>query len=369
MDENQSTEISLSEMVKILFSKKFLIITVVLIALIGGCLLGALKAPVPGYGTQLQFSITSKPLDATTLHLLSSESFIEQLLLDENGLPLSADRDSEAYKKAAAAKAAYDEKLARRREIEEDQVKANQEYDNAKALLETATVEYNHAVNIYTSYLEMQAPNLLPSYETMLLELAANVQAKQDAYNIARVAHDQARKVCNDLSAENSLLSKTVIELEGEKNEAASALINEWRRAEKTKEEMALVQEGVTFEYPFESTDKITNHLLFVNISLQDEELANRVIDRVIEYMPEFMGDTNGIQRGNECVLVSTFHSLDRTNTFQWAVDAVVYGAVGAFLAFVVISFIVVCVELVRKNMDPADKKPKKEKKNQKADA
>lgn len=358
MDENKNTEVGLADIVKVLVSKKVLIITIVLIALVAGAVLGVWSAPKPGYGTQIQFSITSRSLDTTFLHQLSTENFLEQLLLDENGLPAPADPDNpgEAYVKAAAAKQAYDEILQRRRQIDKEMVAVSLRLSDAQLTMDAAGTEFSHAVEVFTAF--VAAPNV-PSdhYTEDVARLQADLDAKSAAYNAARQNYDTIRRESDELSNQKSRLSYEIMELEETKNTTAAALLNEWRSTDEVQAQVKLLKKGVTFEYPFESTDKVTNCLLYINISLNDEKLAEQVVDRLIEYMPEFVNDTNGIHVGEECVLVSTFHNLERVNTMRWGINGALFGGIAAVAALVVICVVALCSELLRKTMAPVEKK------------
>lgn len=361
MDENNSKEISLVDMVKTLLRRKWLIICITVVALLAGAALGVWKAPAPSYGTQVQFSITAITLDENALYQFRSEAFIEQLLLDENGLPAPADpkNPGEAYLAAAAARDAYMVKLTRRNELEKDLVNVSHRLSDAQISFDDASVDYTHSSNIYTSYLGMQVPTA--NYEDKLNELAADVQAKEEIYKEARQSYYAIKQESNELNAEKNLLNQQIRELQKVKNETADVLLSEWRQDETVQKEIAELKNSITFQYPSQTTKDYTNVLVFVNVTSGDVDLANRVVERLIEYMPEFVGDTDGMNVGNECVLVSTFHSVEKVDTTSWLSSGIKYAVVAAVAAFVVICLAVVFVDYFRTLLSSDAKKAENE--------
>ena len=107
MVENQMSrgEITWVDILKMLAKKAKLIAWITLLALVLGAAAGVGVAMVSNatYGTQVEFYISSEERNSYILSLISSDSFSEKLLLDENGLP-ETDKGSNAYNEALAAK-------------------------------------------------------------------------------------------------------------------------------------------------------------------------------------------------------------------------------------------------------------------------
>ena len=273
MEENIRTqeEISLAEIFKILWRKvKVLIFALVIGAIFGGSLGVLTTFNEKYYGTTVEFYVNPKKdenqinnesqygvygaygrhvMDNMT-KLLGSESFAEQLLLDDDGLPtkfLSDENRAEIDAKIAEAGTP----LA----IKKSAVKTA---DDARTAMAEAQVVYNQKAKEWETELQILVAGsatvveIETAREQCLGEAKRALESAQDAKELAELAETKAIEDAN-----------TAVE-------AVRAL---WRETELYEELIVTVTESINYRYYDEEetdVDDLARSFIYVNVWLTD---------------------------------------------------------------------------------------------------
>ena len=178
-ENNVYQEIDFFDMISALLKKAKLIICLTLVlALVGGGL-GVFRAILANnsYGTNAEFYVYSDKGNNHILSLIKSDSFAENLLLDEYGLP-DAYKDTDEYKQAYEATlkvvAAREELELLQDAVEEYPIKVNEAQRKAS---EAKTI-YDEIYNMLSMYKASDASVLigeaLYKHNAKIAELAKN---------------------------------------------------------------------------------------------------------------------------------------------------------------------------------------------------
>ena len=348
MEENIRTqeEISLAEIFKILWRKvKVLIFALVIGAIFGGSLGVLTTFNEKYYGTTVEFYVNPKKdenqinnesqygvygaygrhvMDNMT-KLLGSESFAEQLLLDDDGLPtkfLSDENRAEIDAKIAEAGTP----LA----IKKSAVKTA---DDARTAMAEAQVVYNQKAKEWETELQILVAGsatvveIETAREQCLGEAKRNLETAQDAKELAELAETKAIEDAN-----------TAVE-------AVRAL---WRETELYEELIVTVTESINYRYYDEEetdVDDLARSFIYVNVSvLNDEELANDLFDQLLVMLPRYVEKNMAIPSGyigTNCQRITRLNEVEQTNSgymLKTAIkSALLFGAVALVIASVVV--------------------------------
>ena len=352
MEENIRTqeEISLAEIFKILWRKvKVLIFALVIGAIFGGSLGVLTTFNEKYYGTTVEFYVNPKKdenqinnesqygvygaygrhvMDNMT-KLLGSESFAEQLLLDDDGLPtkfLSDENRAEIDAKIAEAGTP----LA----IKKSAVKTA---DDARTAMAEAQVVYNQKAKEWETELQILVAGsatvveIETAREQCLGEAKRALESAQDAKELAELAETKAIEDAN-----------TAVE-------AVRAL---WRETELYEELIVTVTESINYRYYDETetdVDDLARSFIYVNVSvLNDEELANDLFDQLLVMLPRYVEKNMAIPSGyigTNCQRITRLNEVEQTNSGYMLKTAIKYALLFGAVALVIASVVVIVID------------------------
>ena len=352
MEENIRTqeEISLAEIFKILWRKvKVLIFALVIGAIFGGSLGILTTFNEKYYGTTVEFYVNPKKdenqinnesqygvygaygrhvMDNMT-KLLGSESFAEQLLLDDDGLPtkfLSDENRAEIDAKIAEAGTP----LA----IKKSAVKTA---DDARTAMAEAQVVYNQKAKEWETELQILVAGsatvveIETAREQCLGEAKRALETAQDAKELAELAETKAIEDAN-----------TAVE-------AVRAL---WRETELYEELIITVTESINYRYYDETetdVDDLARSFIYVNVSvLNDEELANDLFDQLLVMLPRYVEKNMAIPSGyigTNCQRITRLNEVEQTNSGYMLKTAIKYALLFGAVALVIASVVVIVID------------------------
>lgn len=352
MEENIRTqeEISLAEIFKILWRKvKVLIFALVIGAIFGGSLGVLTTFNEKYYGTTVEFYVNPKKdenqinnesqygvygaygrhvMDNMT-KLLGSESFAEQLLLDDDGLPtkfLSDENRAEIDAKIAEAGTP----LA----IKKSAVKTA---DDARTAMAEAQVVYNQKAKEWETELQILVAGgatvveIETAREQCLGEAKRALETAQDAKELAELAETKAIEDAN-----------TAVE-------AVRAL---WRETKLYEELIVTVTESINYRYYDEEetdVDDLARSFIYVNVSvLNDEELANDLFDQLLIMLPRYVEKNMAIPSGyigTNCQRITRLNEVEQTNSGYMLKTAIKYALLFGAVALVIASVVVIIID------------------------
>lgn len=379
-DTRREDGVTLSEVFKILWKNIKLLLIVFLIGAVLGSSLGFLTSfKVKEYGTRIEFYVNpkrDKNATATSesqygiygaygshvmdnmIKLLSSESFAEQLMTDEKGLPpVGISEKLDGLRKTAEDALAEVEAEEEKIEIATENVlacnekisKKNEELSALSKELSLLSAEESKALSIYLSYVEAGA-------DTTVAEAAwETAKAARVAKQVEVTAKEAELKIEKDNLKEANDAVETAEEAVEEKIEIASdavqASLEEWRVVDENyKERLLKIKNSVSFSYFDEKADSGTSFarsFIYVDIKVDgDEDFAKDLCARIKTKIPSYVeanmtvpsgyNSTNckKITRIDEAVLLNENFTLTRTLVFGVLLS--VLSAVGASIVLVV---------------------------------
>ena len=389
MEETVKTEegISLIDLVKLLLSKiKLLIVLTLVGAILGGAFGFVTTYGQDYYGTLVRFYINPKRAESITdntsqygvygaygkhvmdnmTKLLSSESFAERLLVEENGLPKGGINDAIDAKRVvalAAIKVVDDErKLEEAQEehildIAEAIKDLNDDITLAKKDETFFEKRLTEAQNEYASFITAMGES--NSAEAKALQKAvADAKAKRD---VATAAREQLEEELNEqkdyLETANETL-ETIQETLAEKMEIASEAIEktlvEWRKTPSYEAGITAIQNAVRYSYleegeELENANDLARSFIRVNISvLQNQEFAEKLLNLIIEIVPEFVKENMAVPSGYEgtnCEPSTRIHKIKLLNPNYSTSQTIKYALLMAFLTLVVACVAVILID------------------------
>ena len=352
MEENIRTqeEISLAEIFKILWRKVKVLIFALVIGVIFGGSLGVLTTfNERYYGTTVEFYVNPKKdenqisnesqygvygaygrhvMDNMT-KLLGSESFAEQLLLDDDGLPtqfLSDENRAEIDAKIAEAgtplaikKSAIKTAEKARQAVAEAQVAYNEKAKEWETELQVLVAGNATVVEIETAR------------EQCLGEAKRALETAQDAKELAELAETKAIEDAN-----------TAVE-------AVRAL---WRETERYEELIITVTESINYRYYDETetdVDDLARSFIYVNVSvLNDEELANDLFDQLLVMLPRYVEKNMAIPSGyigTNCQRITRLNEVEQTNSGHMLKTSIKYALLFGAVSLVIASVVVIVID------------------------
>ncbi|MBQ8283746.1 MAG: hypothetical protein IJX75_01500 [Clostridia bacterium] len=394
MEETVKTEegISLIDLVKLLLSKiKLLIVLTLVGAIIGGAFGFITTYGQDYYGTLVRFYINPKRSESVTENtsqygvygaygkhvmdnmtkLLSSESFAERLLVEENGLPKEGINSAIDEKRVVALaainvvdgvrseKEAWEEAIL---DIAEQIKDLNEDITEAKKDESFFEKRLSEAQNEYASFIT--AIGNADSAEAKALQKAvADAKAKRD------IAADTRTQLEEELNTQKEYLEtanetlETIQENLAEKmeiaNEAIEATLVEWRKTPSYEKGITAIQSAVRYSYleegeELENANDLARSFIRVNISvLQNQEFAEKLLNLIIETVPEFVKENMAVPSGYEgtnCEPSTRIHKIKLLNPNYSMSQTVKYAALMA-----VLTLIIACVAVIL--IDRSDKR------------
>ena len=358
--QRNNTTLSGWEIFNMLRKKLVLIICITVAAAILGAAATTLYILTFGnFGTEVSFHVSPADNSQSLLSLLKSESFSEKLLLDENGLPPRAECNAADYDAALASIVAVNAARERKQEakeilnmipysfalIQEKYNELSKEYSENYNLLDTYKSAYDGSHETHAEKIK--------EYEQKLAEAAAAKHAyEQSTYNPALQEKLQAEKEM----AESTLALKEARELS---NELIEKVLEPWRENKDVKKKVALIQNGVSFEYekmtvPANSSVQEADNYAFLTISVsipKNEEFAIEVVEKIKSNTPQFVEQTIERFTGTTkaiCTIISPYSSVDNMDAKGLVLKVGLIGAAAGIVALAGTCFVIVLVNMTK---------------------
>ena len=349
-------EFSLKEIFKTLIPKIKVIIAIVIIgAVLGGCVGVARTYAGSSLGTTLEFYVNPKRGDDTEngnsqygvygaygMHvmdnitkLLNSDSFAEELLLGDHGLPIETVLAKESDRTAIDAKIAeamgpITETEAAKLALEEaEETLTEKKLDHANATSLASKLNSN-----YLSLISSTNPKEEEVAEAKRLSEEASAAEEQAKYE-HEAAEQEAKLKKNEYQAKQKL-SMAKIE----------AVLQLWRKTDVYKEHIEIMKESVVYSYYRDdeiqvgtSAEALAKSFIYVDIRVTRDELtAQFVYDRVNEVLPRYVQANMAIPAGyigTNCVKITRLDGIESVSTMQIIASGVKVAALCGVLAFV----------------------------------
>ena len=352
-------ELTLGEIFKILWRKVKLLLLVLLIGVVAGGGFGVLTTfSEKYYGTAMEFYVNptkegaqvegnseygvygtySRPVMDNIVRLLASESFAEQLLLNEKGMPKFYDeKPSEALEEAVTKAEPY--KIA---EI------------NAKKVLNDARIA---TVKAQVAYSERE--------EEWEIEKAVNGadESEKTAF-FEDVTKDLVNARLTEKNAENDF--KKAYEDAKEFTEEVYKLYRETAIYQKY---ISVIKNSVSYNYykdkDFDSVDSLAKSFIYVEISvLGDEEFAKVLYEQLLVVLPEYVMEKMPVPTGfsgTSCQRITRMDQVKRTNNGHVIKSAIKYALILGVVSLGIACVTVVIIERSRKKTEDSASHPSKE--------
>ena len=355
MEENIRTqeEISLGDIFRILLRKIKVLVLALVIGAVVGAGFGVVRTyNVKYYGTTMQFYVNPKKdsasvtsdsqygvygaysslvMDAIT-KLLGSESFAEELMLDEDGIPLASVLPTGENREVIdAAIAEAQAPIAKAKE-------ATEAADAARLATAEAQVAYNSAKSDYDK--------LIGSNMTTEIELAG----------AALTAATTALENAEDVQAAAELKEEDAWE---DANEKLETVWTEWRKSTVYRNYVQTIVSSVSYSYYDESeadnTTNLAKSFIYVSIDvLNNEGFANFLFERINVVLPEYVEAKMTVPSGyvgTNCQRITRLDEVARTNEGNMASTALKYGLILGAAALIVACVVVIVVDRSNKKL------------------
>ncbi len=365
--------IRLSDIFRLLLSKiKYLVLAIVIGGILGGVFAVWRTYDVNYYGTSVEFYVNPEnPTEGTNnesqygvygaygrhvmdnmIKLLSSESFIEKMILGGTDLPAKEGWATPAEEEALGLK----DKLT---------VAENADLDGIQSLLESALSVKNDKYETYTDKLSDLHKEWEKLYES---DDVKNKNFNEAEYATLDVGDAKFQLLHNTYDAMKEAKASYQLASEDydEKRQAkqvAGGLIEEaldaWRQTAKYKATLAKYDQALSFSYLQSEDDtadanNLARSFIYVKISvLNDKALANELLGKVKTLVPAYVEENMTVPagyQGTNCQRITRTDDIYLTNPRYTTKQAVKYGlAVGAA------ALLIVCVVIII--LDKSDKR------------
>ena len=351
-------ELTFKEILKTLIPKTKILIVILLIgAVLGGCVGVASSYAEQFYGTEIVFYVSPKPgadsgkndsqygvygaygwhvMDNIT-KLLSSESFAEELLLGENGLPIESileketDRTQLDEKIAKAMGPISDAEAAKKLVDEADEVLSQKKLEYANASSEAAKANSN-----YLSLVSAKADAELIEAARLVSEDTASKE-QQKKHELDAAEQDRQLKYNDYQVKHNNSLSQI------------EDVLGIWRTSEVYREYVELISRSVKYSFYDDtdlkvgtSTETLAKSFIYVNINVSESvELADFVYDRVTEVLPRYVRENMAVPSGyagTNCQRISRLDEIKQAETGALLVTAIGWAVASGILAFIIVA-------------------------------
>ena len=348
-------ELSFKEILKTLLPKlKMLLIILLIGAVLGGCIGVARTYAMRYYGTTVEFYVNPKPDDDVKnndsqfgvygaygwhvmdnmIKLLSSESFAEEMLLGDNGLPIEsvlakeADRTAIDEKIAEAMGPIGDAEAAKQAEIAAEEFLAEKKLAHANASSIAAKANSN-----YLSLVSAKAD-------------ADEIAAAKKASDDAAAAEQQAKHELDAAEQDKQLKSYDYQAKHKQSLGKIEAVLAIWRETEVYEEYIELITKSVKYTFYNDtdiqvgnSTEALAKSFIYVRISVsQNQEIAQFVYDRVNEVLPRYVQANMAVPSGyvgTNCQRITRLDDIEQMDSGELLTAAIKYAVVLGALAFI----------------------------------
>lgn len=362
--QNNEEGLSLIQIIRVLLDKIKLLILVVLIGGICGGAFGIWRTiDMKYYGTSIEFYVNpEKPTNVgnssnltanavgsqygvygaygrhvmdAIVKLLSSESFTEQLMLEENGLPsteLYPNLDETKYVNAENALKKAEAAWKKAAEFDAPLAEA---LDNLNDFWIEAGLSGTFSESGYNNLISKQEFTI-PSY-------------LKDAYEHFRGVNEQR----NDAIQKATTVQK-------DSDAIVEILLEEWREHPQYVSTLDKFQGAVKYSYlgdneDIEDANNLARSFLYVNINvLNDEEFAKDLLIRVKRAVPEYV-EKNMIvptdYEGTSCTRITRTDDIRRTNPHYRRNQSIKYAVLAAAAAGVIAAVLIIILDAQDKRL------------------
>ncbi len=399
MTERQTQEknggISLVEVFKLLLGKIKYLIAALLLGCVVGSVLSLFKTVnVRYYGTRVEFYVNPKKTEdlaeeedgkynvygaygraamENLIALLSSESFIEKMILNGEVLPqkdawVNVDNPAEVALdvngKIDNARAKLDELSGNKAQLKA--LLAERESKSALLAKKKTVLEQRWSALSYANMPGAEEPVVkntgFNEYEYTVKiggvtkesnpELYVLVQDTQTAYG----EWDAIRKEIEGKDVEIASKREEITEKEAEKDAVVEVALEAWRQTELYQTTMEDYLPALRFSYmeTSSSTSSTVQSFIHVDISvLNDKAFANEIFERVKTVVPEFVRNkmavpSNGEYIGTYCERITRMDGIGRTNPDYVKDTLIKYGLLAGVLALLLACGVVLIVDRVQ---------------------
>ena len=358
MEEKVQAEegISLLDLVKLLLSKIKLLILVVLIAGIAGGSFALWRFYETKYfGTKVEFYVNpDKPKDVATeggsqygvygaygrhvmdniVKLLSSESFAEQLMLEENGLPTNA----ENYWETETEEFGLEEKINHADTVLRA---AKKEMTAAEKLVQAKT---DAVALLNTEWRKLAGDTPFSEFEYNKLDKSgAEYASLVNAYNVAKQKTEEANTAVTN-----------ALKVQEQADAVREEVLVEWRKTSKYLTMLSRFKSSASYSYlqtgeDVDDANNLARSFIYVTISvLGDEAFANDLLERVRRVVPSYVEENMAIPSdytGTNCQRITRTDAIVRTNPNFRTKQVIKYGILLAAVAFLVACVAIIIVD------------------------
>jgi primosomal protein N'' len=369
MEENNTKEISLIDLIK-LFQKKFkaLVLIALIAAIVGGAAGVFLNITGATYSADLEIYMTPADGSDRLLYDLRSGRFAEQLLLEENGLPAKELCNAADYE--AAERLLTELEVIRQARIDKHEEISRYYTSDIEHQYAVLTNEYNNILSVLKMYKDAQTDGLVN--ESHLAVIADYERRLQEAEDEKKAYYDEVySKVENkkiQMNTELAELSDQLSDKREEAEEAVEKVLAAWRDNEDVAKQVTAILKFATYEYHklsyFEketqadkNEDDESLHRGYIKIQLvvpasaipegalegmdYVEDLIDRYNNRMGDYVEDYLEKATGAYEA-KCTVISPIVNIETTESavigeaVKFAAIAGIAGGVLAYLFFVV---------------------------------
>ncbi len=397
MEQHQETQVeeglNLVGIFKLLLSKaKILLLTVLIGGILGGAFAVWQTVDVNHYGTRAEFYINPETKRDTTeennsqygvygaygkhvmdnmVKLLNSESFAEQMILNGEQLPekdvwVNADDQKEVAlglnTKIDAANYELNKLIFEQETLEtllearavnaKELAKEKEALDNAWAGL------YYTNKNIVTSPTFTEHAYRSSTIESIVEGDAeyATVRPTKEAYKAWSERRDAIDVQDDDIESQEEL----IIPLQESTEEVVELALEAWRQTAKYKDTLVKYSEAVEFTYlqdneSSSNANDFARSFIYVDIFvMNDQDFAEEVFERVKTIVPSYVEKNMTVPSGyvgTNCKRITRTDDITLTNPGYTTSQAIKYGILAAFAAFVIACVVVIFVDKMDKRL------------------
>ena len=369
--EEKGLEISLLDFVRVL-KKQF--VKILIVALVAAIAIVPISIFTFAYGTTMTFHLSPADGSDDLLFYLSSESFAETLLLEENGLPPVEECNAADYAAAVEAIRVFEEKRKAKADIAEEIERRPSEFAKIQEEYDRLVTAYNNVYNLLSIYLDTYSDTFAgsPEYKAMIQSLEAELaEAKTAKENYEKDVYYPEIDVQTDLDVKLSRASVDLKYARIDAEEAIEKVVAPWRAEH--REEISRIASSVTFEYSsldedkeeIKEEDKKYNYT-YIKVQINagnDEEYSQSIADALAErfssYVEKHVEKKTGTTRV-ECKLLTTVNTVKLIGTSSPLVKIATNAAITFVVAAVAMYAVFFVIEIAKMSM--AEQKETKEK-------
>ena len=381
MEENfQEESISLMEIVKLLFSKIKLLIFVLIVGCFAGGTFGFMQSNnIDYYGTSVEFYVNPKlgsdnmnqnesqygvygaygrHVMDNMIKLLGSESFAEQLMLDENNLPKKGitntldEKIDAALAKQTEATAVFTEKLV----AMEEKLATVEAKKEAQKYVDETYKTLNIAWMMAGNPGGFDLSGYLSGFLLSGKEVYIN-QEMRDAYlywDYAKIALEEAEETEKQAIEKEELAVQKYEEKEAEVAQARELALEEWRKTKNYEPQLQRIKKAITYSYldekvSSEEAQNLARSFIYVKISvLNDEKFAGELLEMVKREVPIYVEANMAVPTGYEgtnCQRVTRIDEILLLNPQYQSTQTLKFGLLVGAAALVMACVVLIIVD------------------------